>query len=89
MPLGEAPDLGCGAVYPFGGVVAAQELGVLEGGASCWIDDGVGVVEDPFEVGDVGGGIGRRWWKSNNERCVAPKVCAGEDAVGAFGCFGE
>ena len=60
MPLGEASDLGCGAVDPFGGVVAAQELGVLEGSACGWVDDGVGVVKNPLEVGDVGGRIGCR-----------------------------
>ena len=87
MSLGEASDFCCGAMYPLGGVSAAQELGILEGGAGCGIEDGVGVVEEPLVVGEVlGCGIGRRWGKGNNERCVEIDVCAREDAVGACGC---
>ncbi len=89
MTLGEASDFCGGAMDSLGGVGAAQELGILEGGAGCGIDDGVGVVEDPLQVGNVGGGIGRRLWgKGNNHLCVEPNVCAGEDAVKAFNGFG-
>jgi hypothetical protein len=59
-----------------GGIVAVQELGILEGGAGHGIDDGVGVVEDPLKVVDVCGGIIRRWGKCNNQQCVDTNVRA-------------
>ncbi len=75
MTLDEASDFRGGVMDPLGGVGAAQELRILEGGAGCGIGDGVGVGEDPLQVGDVGGGIGRCWRGKATTSGVSSPMC--------------